>query len=139
MRIALVLTLCLASGGHSSSLAAVSTPAAESDAGYGADVFNAGLLFDRFTLTLAPGHRTEAAGPFYYSEQKETQHTWALPPLFSWARDPVTDWEEIDLAYPLLTYDRFGEQYRWQLFQLLSFSGGATQQEKERDRFTLFP
>jgi hypothetical protein len=140
MRIILALSLCLVSGLESSSAEATSADVgAANNQSDEANLWNAGLLFDKFDLTLAPGHRTEAAGPFYYSEQKETQHTWALPPLFSWARDPVTDWEEIDLAYPLLTYDRFGEQYRWQLFQLLSFSGGATQQEKERDRFTIFP
>jgi hypothetical protein len=38
-----------------------------------------------------------------------------------------------------MTYDRFGEQYRWQLFQLWSFAGGDTQTETNRDRFTLFP
>jgi len=98
-----------------------------------------GPLFDHFGLTLAPGERTEAAGPFFYSETQETQHTWAIPPLFSITRDPATESEEIDFVYPLLTYDRFGEQYRWQLFQLLSFSGGPTQLESKRDRFTLFP
>jgi hypothetical protein len=103
------------------------------------DQFNAGPLFDSFELTLAPGHRTEAMGPFYYSELKESQKLWAIPPLFSWTRDPEVDSEEIDFVYPILTYDRFGEQYRWQLFQLLSFSGGRTQRETERDRFTLFP
>jgi hypothetical protein len=38
-----------------------------------------------------------------------------------------------------MTYDRYGDQYRWQLLQLLSFSGGPTQSEPKRDRFTLFP
>ena len=38
-----------------------------------------------------------------------------------------------------MTYDRYGDQYRWQFFQLLSFAGGPTQRETARDRFTLFP
>ncbi len=38
-----------------------------------------------------------------------------------------------------MTYNRYGEQYRWQFFQLLSFAGGPTQEETARDRFTLFP
>jgi hypothetical protein len=98
-----------------------------------------GPLFDHFDLTLAPGERTEAVGPFYYNEQKDSQHLWAIPPLFSWTRDPGTDSEEIDFAYPLLTYDRFGGQFRWQLFQLLSFAGSPTQTEDQRTRVTIFP
>ncbi len=38
-----------------------------------------------------------------------------------------------------MTYNRYGEQYRWQFFQVLSFAGGPTQRESARDRFTLFP
>src|SRR4051812_361959 len=44
----------------------------------GDEPVHAGFLYDNFELTLAPGHRTEAAGPFFYSEQKDTQHTWAI-------------------------------------------------------------
>ena len=100
---------------------------------------HAGPLFDEFDLTLFPGHRTEAAGPFFYSQEKETQRTWAVPPLVSEAHDPDTESREFDVLYPLMTYDRYGVQYRWQLFQVLSFAGGPTQQESARDRFTLYP
>ena len=98
-----------------------------------------GPIYDRFDLTLDPGHRTEAMGPLFYSEQKESRRTFSLSPLFSWTRDPEVEAEEIDFCYPLLTYDRFGQQYRWQFIQLFSFAGGPTQQEPERNRFTLFP
>ncbi|MCX6913643.1 MAG: hypothetical protein NT167_11445, partial [Verrucomicrobia bacterium] len=106
---------------------------------FGSDALHAGFLFDEFDLTLTPGHRTEAAGPFFYSEQKETRTTWAVPPLLSYSVDPETESKEFDILYPLVTYDRYGEQYRWQFFQWLSFPGGPTQQENARDRFTLFP
>src|SRR6267154_4648642 len=102
-------------------------------------LWRAGPAYDRFELTLDSGNRTEAVGPFFYREQKETQHTWAIPPLLSSTRDPATESYEFDFIYPLLTYDRFGEQYRWQFFQLLSFAGGPSQTEKVRKRFTLFP
>jgi hypothetical protein len=105
----------------------------------GADSPDAGLLFDEFDLTLASGHRTEALGPFFHSEQKETQRTWAVPPLFSSTRDPATESREFDFLYPIMTYDRYGGQYRWTLFPVLSFVGGPTQRESTRDRFTLFP
>jgi hypothetical protein len=104
-----------------------------------ADALHAGLLFDEFDLTLVPGRRTEALGPFFYSEQRETQRIWAVPPLLSYWRDPATESKEFDFLFPVLTYDRYGDQYRWQFFQLLSFAGGPTQRETARDRFTLFP
>src|SRR5689334_1966935 len=70
---------------------------------------------------------------------KETRRTWAIPPFFSHSADPGTESEEYDILYPLLSYDRFGEQYRWHLIQLFSFAGGPTQTETYRRRFTLFP
>jgi len=103
------------------------------------DVLNAGLLYDRFPLTLSLGSRTEMFGPLFYSEQDDTQHTWALPPLMSHTFDPITESEEFDIAYPLLTYDRYGKEYRWQLGQLLSFAGGQNQEQQRAHRFTLFP
>jgi hypothetical protein len=100
---------------------------------------NAGFLFDEFPLTLSSGHRTEALGPFFYSETNDAQKTWAVPPLISRTTDPLTDFTEFDFVYPLLTYDRFGSEFRWQLFQLLSFSGGQNQEQQKTRRFTLFP
>jgi len=98
-----------------------------------------GLLWDSFGLTLAEGTRTEAVGPLYYHSVEGTQDTWALPPLFSSMHDSALEVVEKDFAYPVLTYDRYGSQYRFQFFQLLSFAGGPTQTETERRRFTLFP
>ena len=105
----------------------------------GAEVPNAGPLFDRFGLTLEPGERFEAAGPFFYSESKEGENLWAIPPLLSHQTRPQTDSEEWEFAYPVLTYERFGTQYRWQFCQVLSFSGGETQLSTNRHRFSLFP
>lgn len=102
--------------------------------------WNAGPLFDTFPLTLETGHRTEAVGPLFYSEHRESdQTTWAVPPLLSHLQDPGTDSEEFDCLYPVLTYDRYGTEYRWQLFQLLNFAGGQNQAEQKARRFNLFP
>ncbi len=98
-----------------------------------------GPLFDQFPLTLAAGDRTEAAGPLFYNEHRDTAHTWAVPPVFSHTEDPALELTEIDFLYPVLTYDRYGDQYRFQLVQLLSFAGGPTQTEPVRNRFTIFP
>ena len=98
-----------------------------------------GPLAHRFPLTLSPGRRTEVLGPLLSYERRQEQTQWALPPLFSHTLDAGVDVEEFDLAYPLLTYDRFGTEYRLQLFQVFSFSGGLDQQENHVRRFTLFP
>jgi len=98
-----------------------------------------GPLYDSFPLTLDPGRRTEIAGPLYYSEKKDTQELWSCPPLFSYVQDPDVELEEFDFLYPLITYDRYGAEYRLQLLQLLSLAGGNTQEEIGRRRFTLFP
>lgn len=103
------------------------------------DFRRAGFLFDRSPLTLEAGTRTEAFGPFFYDREGELGHTWALPPLFSyvnWLNGHAT---EYDFAYPILTFDRYGDEYRWQLLQLFNFSGGQTQTDDPKDRFTIFP
>jgi hypothetical protein len=108
-------------------------------AGFAEDEFHAEPLFDQFPLTLDSGQRTEAAGPLYYSQQKNSESTWALPPFFSHDVDPAVESREDDFLYPLLTYDRYGKEYRWQLIQLLSFSGGQSPDDSGKKRFTIFP
>ena len=101
--------------------------------------FHAGPLFDDFSLTLEPGRRTEVAGPLYYREQTESQDTWALPPFLASTHYTNIQSSEFTFAYPVMSYIRYGKEYRWHLFQILSFSGGPTQTETNRDRITLFP
>jgi hypothetical protein len=110
-----------------------------SSAGFAEEGLHAGLFFDHFSLTLDAGQRTEAAGPFYYSQQKNSETTWALPPFFSHDVDPVIESREDDFLYPLLTYEQYGKEYRWQLIQLLSFSGGQVPDDSGKKRFTIFP
>jgi hypothetical protein len=107
--------------------------------GFAGALSDAGPLFDEFDLTLDAGRRTEAAGPLFYSQHRDLERIWAVPPLLSYTHDPATESTEFDFLYPIFTYDKFGDQYRWQLCQLLSLAGGATQNETVRDRFTLFP
>jgi hypothetical protein len=103
------------------------------------DVWNAGPLFDAFKLTLAEGARIEALGPLFNCEHREDINQWAVPPLYSAGRDEDTDWADFDVLYPLLTYDRFGREYRFQVFQVLNFAGGRDQEDAATRRFTLFP
>jgi hypothetical protein len=55
---------------------------------FAGDGFHAGPIFDQFSLTLDSGHRTEAIGPFFYNQEKDTEKTWAVPPLLSYDADP---------------------------------------------------
>lgn len=98
-----------------------------------------GPLAHQFPLTLSPGDRTEILGPLLSYERREAQTQWGMHPLFSHTLDTGVDVEEFDLAYPLLTYDRFGTEYRFQILQVFSFAGGLDQQEGKARRFTLFP
>jgi hypothetical protein len=100
----------------------------------------AGPLYADFPLTLAEGHRTEILGPAFYSEQKETQHVWAIPPLgLSYVSDPAIEYHEFNFAYPVFSWDRFGREYRCQIVQLINFAGGQVPGDSDEHRFTLFP
>lgn len=102
---------------------------------------HAGPAYDRYRLTLMPGERTEAAGPIYGFETTATnQSLMRISPLFSIYRDESIPQVEYEFLYPILTYDRFGPEYRFQFFQVFSFSGGQNiKTMKEKRRFTLFP
>lgn len=122
---ALALTITLAA------LFLLDTPAFSED-------FSAGLLYDRFPLTLGSGQRTEIMGPLYYNEQNNTRSTWAFPPFFSHEADPTIAQSEDDFLYPLFTYVKYGTQYRGQFFQLFSYAGGEDPQNVKH-RITIFP
>ena len=98
-----------------------------------------GPLAHQFPLTLSAGNREEDAGPFFYLETTPDQDITAVPPFWSCTQYKGIDAKEVDVLYPIITYDRFGEEYRFQVFQLLSFSGGRNQSETNKHRFTLFP
>jgi hypothetical protein len=103
------------------------------------DAFQAGLLYDQFPLTLDSGWRTEAVGPLFYDQQKDSEKTWAIPPIFSHDTDSSVESREEDFLYPLLTYESYGKEYRWQFFELLSFAGGQEPDGNGETRFTIFP
>jgi hypothetical protein len=99
----------------------------------------AGPAFSEFRLTLDVGTRTEAAGPLFYKERREDVRQWAFPPLMSYTHDEAIPSTEFDFLYPLLTYDLFGAEYRFQILQLFNFAGGVTQGDTNKHRFSLFP
>jgi hypothetical protein len=103
------------------------------------DSIQFGPLLSESPLTLDSGNRLEAAGPFFYFQHEDSEKTWAVPPFFSHDADSVVGSSEDDFLYPLLTYRSYGKEYRWQLIQLLSFSGGEEPNNSQRKRFTIFP
>jgi len=103
---------------------------------------SAGPLAHVFPLTLQPGERFETLGPLFYRQHSVSSTLWAIPPLIARTtdNDPDIDMTEMDILYPLLSYDRFGAEYRFHILQVFSFSGGQTlDKHVEKDRFTLFP
>ncbi len=127
-RLAVTLALC-ATGSAAPSLQA-------DDAAFGP-------LYHEFKLTLEPGHREEAFGPFYYQQHSggpgDLFRLWAVPPLFSYARNDDVDYEQFDFLWKIVSYARYGPEHRLQIVQWLSFAGGSTQSGTNVSRFTLFP
>jgi len=100
----------------------------------------AGPAYAKFGLTLDSGWREEAAGPLFYRQFAGGQSQWALPPFFCRTSTPQVDWNEWEIFYPLIDYRRFGQEYRLQIGELLSFSGGQMQEENGGVRHTtVFP
>ena len=102
-----------------------------------------GPFFHQFRLTLDPGHRTEAVGALYYqqeiAEENNLTRVWAAPPFFSYLLNEDTDYEQFDFLWKAISYNRYGDEYRFHVLQLFGFAGGQTQSETNVQRFTLFP
>src|SRR5689334_5778617 len=107
------------------------------DGAEGGQAIEDGPFVHEFPLTLEAGRRLEAIGPLVFQSQPADQQSFGIPPLFSWTTDRGVEGAEFDFLYPLLTLDRYGAEYRWQLFQVLSLSGGTTLDEHTKDRFTV--
>ncbi len=101
--------------------------------------FVAGPIFSKFPLTIGDGWRTEIAGPFFYKQRDDSEKLWALPPFFSHEADSATDSGKDDFLYPILTYEYFGTQRRWQFIQLFATSGGDDPDNSGKHRVTIFP
>ncbi|MFM1768512.1 MAG: hypothetical protein RJA22_1041 [Verrucomicrobiota bacterium] len=130
-------------GALSRLLAAFLAGAAAACAGAGEPGVELGPLYHEFRLTLEPGRREEALGPFFYRQELEAPRNvtrvWAVPPLVSYLWNDDVDYEQFDILWKLLTYNRYGVESRFQILQWFSFAGGGTQSETNVSRFTLFP
>ncbi len=98
-----------------------------------------GPIFDTFPLTLTEGERTEILGPFFSKEKTTNDYGWTFSPLISVRKNPGVENTSVDVIYPLITHDRYGTEYRFQILQLFSIAGGNNQKQEQKKRFTLFP
>lgn len=103
------------------------------------DFESLGPLYNRSELTLSTGWRSEWLGPFFYHELDEETETIAVPPIFSYYKNPSIDSAGMDFLYPLAGYRRYGDEYRYNLFQFISIGGGKIEDEGSARRFTIFP
>ena len=98
-----------------------------------------GPLVHEFELTLEPANSMEALGPLYYKDRGESMLRYGFPPVYSQQIDNQIESMEWDFLYPLATYDKYGDEFRFQFLQLFAFSGGRTQADDLNQRTTLFP
>ncbi len=102
-----------------------------------------GPLWQDFRLTLSPGHRTEIVSPLFYREEVQEndylRKTWAFPPWVAHTAIDEIDVTQTDILWKIISYNTYGNEYRFQLVQLFSFAGGATQSDTNVHRFTIFP
>lgn len=135
--------------------------AASSPSTVAGDFTGAGPFYCRFPLTLESGVRTEVLGPLWSRQEvwpepagndadepadvppptavQETVTTLALAPFFSSVRRPAVDAFSWDVLYPLLTCDRYGNEHRLQLAQILTLSGGQSQDGVHTRTTSFFP
>ncbi|HTI72248.1 MAG TPA: hypothetical protein VMF06_19890 [Candidatus Limnocylindria bacterium] len=98
-----------------------------------------GPLWHEFPLTLRLGERAEGPGPFYW--QETTPESWlkAFGPFYVRYEQPGAEYSQTEILYPIFSIDRVGPQYRWNVFQLISGSGGRNLDDSGVRRHTVFP
>lgn len=98
-----------------------------------------GAFNDTVTLAATPSERSAWFGPFFHRVEEGTATGWTLSPVISYRNQPDLDREEFDFGYPVFSYSRFGDEYRYQFLQLLAWSGGSDQTNQITKKFSLFP
>lgn len=98
-----------------------------------------GPLIQTFPLTLEPGWGTEAAGPFYYRQERDGETLLGLPPFYSDLQSADGDREVVRVLPPIFSYHKYGRDMRWEVGQWLNGSRVDTIEDKELKRFNVFP
>ena len=103
------------------------------------DDAKAGPLWASAQLVLEDGRQVEAMGPIWGYEESEDQTKWALRPLVSHRFNEAEDHDQWHILYPLVTYNRFGTEWRTQVLQWLNWGGGEDSLDGAEKKQTLFP
>jgi hypothetical protein len=98
-----------------------------------------GPFYDKYPTTFGEGARAELLGPLFGWEMSEKATLFRFSPVFSLYKDSTIPQTEFELAYPLLSFDKFGKEYRFQIFQVLSWAGGESSVGDGTRRTTIFP
>lgn len=98
-----------------------------------------GPLAHSFESILNEGLREEYFGPLLYRESYGATEAWGIPFVYARSQNKDIDSDEWDLFYPLLGYDRFGDEYRLQLLQFINAHGGKGRDQSDAERFAVFP
>ena len=78
------------------------------------------------------------ASPDGNSLASAAERSFAIPVLFSSKSSSRPDHSEWDVLYPLMSYDRYGKEWRWHFLQIFRLSGGEGQ-AGDWKRETVFP
>ncbi|HEX7858851.1 MAG TPA: hypothetical protein VF773_00850 [Verrucomicrobiae bacterium] len=100
---------------------------------------NVGPIYDQVPTVFREGERTEILGPIFSLEKSGSASLFTISPLFSLYRDSTIPQTETELGYPILSFDKFGKEYRFQILQVIAWSGGETLQGGDKKRTTIFP
>src|SRR5688500_1118083 len=76
-----------------------------------ADEIHAGPFYDRYPTPDEKGKRTEILGPLFGWETRDSASLFRFSPVFSLYRDSTIPQTEFELAYPILSFDKFGKEY----------------------------
>lgn len=98
-----------------------------------------GPLLAEFDLTLHPGTGIDAAGPIWGRRESDGISTWRFSPVIAYESEPMVERTEWEFLYPLVSYDRFGTEWKVHLLQMAYLSGGGTVDGEIKERQTIFP
>jgi hypothetical protein len=98
-----------------------------------------GPILDQFPSVFTHGRTTEAFGPLIGFERSGSSSLFRFSPVFSLYRDSAVEQTEAEVLYPVISFDRFGAEYRFHIFQLISWSGGESVRGGDVKRTTIFP
>ena len=91
-----------------------------------------------FALSEANPATSGEEGELAIGSFSAAEDSFAIPILFSRKKGSRPDHGEWDVLYPLMSYDRYGREWRWNFVQIFRMAGGEGRAGKWK-RATVFP